>query len=357
MTRVLVAPADTEGCGHYRLIWPARACGFDVIMPSETWIRAEFEETPDGPRIRRLLEAPDVDVLVMQRTAHRDTADLVPLFQAEGIAVVIDVDDDFTCIDPGNTAHDVYDPALSPDRNWEHLLRACEQADLVTCSTPALARRFGRAGNAKILPNCIPARYLEQHRLRILGGRGENPLTKLRVGWTGSVDTHPGDLEVTGGAVGAVTRRRSSHVLFHTVGTGQGVKAALGIGTSSATGWVPLEQYPTAVAHLDVGIVPLRHHAFNRAKSWLKGLEMAALGVPFIASPLPEYERLARMGAGVLAARPADWERELTALLSSPARRDDLRAAGMDVARDWTYEQNAERWAQAWTNARRKVAA
>ena len=62
--------------------------------------------------------------------------------------------------------------------------------------------------------------------------------------------------------------------------------------------------YTSSVAELGVGLVPLLDSAFNRAKSWLKGLEYAALGVPFVASPTPEYVKLAGLGAGLLADDP-----------------------------------------------------
>ena len=104
----------------------------------------------------------------------------------------------------------------------------------------------------------------------------------MAVGWSGSTNTHPGDLEATGGAVGRVTKG------FHVIGTGVGVADALGLARRpSATNWVPLFRYPEFLAQLDVGIVPLRACAFNRAKSWLKGLEMVACGVAFVASATP----------------------------------------------------------------------
>ncbi len=36
-----------------------------------------------------------------------------------------------------------------------------------------------------------------------------------------------------------------------------------------------------------VGIAPLVDRPFNRSKSWIKGLEYSAFGLPFVASPLP----------------------------------------------------------------------
>ena len=59
------------------------------------------------------------------------------------------------------------------------------------------------------------------------------------------------------------------------------------------TGMIEQELFHAQVAQLDTGIVPLQRSRFNEAKSNLKGLEYAALGVPFVASPTAEYERLA----------------------------------------------------------------
>jgi len=295
---------------------------------------------------------PEADVVVLQRAAQRTQAEMIPHLQAAGIAVVIDVDDDFSAIPPDNVAHQHYDPERSPHRNHEHLEAACDLADLVTCATPALAHRYAPHGRFAVLPNCVPERYLQERQVRRLAGRAWDSTVKLKVGWTGSLDTHPGDLEVTQGAVGRVLKEYESVSYFRTIGTGKGVREALKLHRGdNASGWLPIDLYPRALVDLDIGIVPLRRCAFNRAKSWLKGLEMAALGVPFVASHTPEYERLAKLGAGRLAARPQDWERELRALLQSPALRDDVAARGMQVAREFTIEKNSWRWLDAWSRA------
>jgi len=265
---------------------------------------------------------------------------------------VVEVDDDFTRIDPRNVAHDACDPRTSPDRNYQHLLRACAQADLVTVSTAALAGRFASHGRVAVVPNCVPAAYLSEPNRRIFSGRDWQPGTKVRVGWAGSVETHPGDLEATGGALGTVLRELGGVASCHIVGTGRGVKDALRLTAEpSSTGWMPLEHYPKALAQLDVGIVPLRACAFNRAKSWLKGLEMAACGVPFVASPLPEYERLATLGAGVLASNSRQWAEQLRTFVTRPDVRAECAAKGRAVAKHYTIEANAHRWWEAWTSA------
>ncbi len=119
-----------------------------------------------------------------------------------------------------------------------------------------------------------------------------------------------------------------------------------------ATGWVDLDQYPTVYAGLDAAIVPLQPNRFNEAKSWLKGLEAAALGVPFVASPTGPYQQLHDLGAGLLAVTPDDWNRHITNLMGSPQMRADIAGQGLAVAADWTIERRVDAWVDAWHHAR-----
>lgn len=343
--RIGVYPADRGGCGHYRLIWPARALadqGADVVLrDGEAYddIEAVIHVADDGTRTILNVDAGDVDVVVIQRPLRREVADSITLLQQGGVRVVVDIDDDFSCIHPNNVSWRGCHPAHSPHRNFAHLARACRQADLVTVSTPALAERYGRHGRTIVVPNCVPASYLEQPRPEHDG---------VFVGWSGSVDTHPDDLQVTRGAI---PRALTAGGEFAVVGTGKGVAFALGLsGPPRACGWVDIDLYAAAVAELDVGVVPLADSRFNQAKSWLKGLEMAAVGVPFVASPTVEYRRLAVEGAGVLAGRPRDWQRHLERLIRDSDARAELSACGRDVASRWTIEGNTDRWWDAWSS-------
>lgn len=351
MTRIHVHAADEGGCGHYRLIWPAEAAiaaGADVELIRPDDARAQIECVSSiealalsGKKVpHRLRHVPDADVVVLQRPLTDDLVVVVELLKAAGIAVVVELDDDFAAIERNNSAWADVQPHLSPARNYRHLLRACELADLVTVSTPALAARYGRHGRVVVIPNHVPRRYLYI-----------TPAVhdELRVGWSGSTETHPNDLQAAGAGIARALGDRR----FHVIGDGVGVRRNLGLGRNVAhtSGWLSLEQYPHGMAELDVGVVPLASTPFNEAKSWLKGLEFAAVGVPFVATPTQQYRELHELGAGRLAARPRDWERELRRLIDSPAARDDLAADGRDVAARLTIEANVDRWVDAWTSA------
>lgn len=82
--------------------------------------------------------------------------------------------------------------------------------------------------------------------------------------------------------------------------------------------------------------------------SWLKSLEMAAVGVPWVASPTPEYRRLHELGCGALARKPKEWLRELRRLIADPALRQERSETGRQVAAGLTVEGHAWRWAEQW---------
>lgn len=335
------------------MTWPAEALidqGADLYLrdanDGDADIDGMFEDTVDpvtGKVVASKLVdviAPDADVVVLQRPLHRKVADAIPLLQAKGVRVVVEVDDDFSTIHPRNVSFAAVHPRTSPDRNFHHLLRACAYADHVVVTTTALARRYAKHGRWTVVPNHIPAAYFDEQRELHDGG--------LFVGWTGSVDTHPTDLQVTGGGVARALGDTGAR--FAVIGTGKGVQKNLDLQTPPlASGWLELDEYPAAVAQLDVGIVPLDLTAFNHAKSWLKGLEMAALGVPFVASPTDDYVRLAKLGAGVLAGKPREWRRELDHLILDIPLREEAAGRGRAMAGEWTIEGNADRWWNAWT--------
>lgn len=361
--KVLIAHADEGGCGHYRLLWPAdvlRNEGHEITIDGggdtihATW-------SPDGTVTS--VEPIDADVVIFQRPLTAHVADAIPFIQKNGSAVVVELDDDFWSIDRRNAAAADAHPENNPYRNHQHLTRACKAADLVTVSTPALAKKI--PNQVRILRNMIPESYLAATV------KDDAPWHKFEgrtaiVGWTGSPKTHPGDLAVMGTSL--VHSVRKTGAVFFAIGSARtGGAVGFAPGESAFTGhaddpdatWVPLDEYPRVIKGLDIGIVPLRMSEFNEAKSYLKGLEYAALGVSFVASPTGEYRRLNAAGAGDLAPYKHDWERALTKLITNATYRSERALAGVEVAEGMTYEKNAWQWMDAWEQAvrLRKVSA
>lgn len=341
---VYVYPADVYGCGSYRMIWPAmalRAQGHTVrlVMPhAREGIGGEMDS-----RTGELVDVhapPDADVVVLQRVSMSNMAKAVAMMRAKGIAVVIDMDDDLTKIDPNNPAFAAMHTKRGDVRHsWRNAHKACLDATLVTVSTPELLRVYAPHGRGVVIENRIPASYLDVAHS-----------DSAAIGWPGSTHSHPFDLQVVGPAVARLAREG---VEYLGIGPAEGLRQALGLEEDPpVTGSVDLDQWPHALAALGVGMAPLADTGFNAAKSWLKPLEMMACGVPWVASPRAEYARLAKLTqCGVLARTPKDWYRQLRRLVSDSSLRRDMSEAGRAAASEMTIEGNAWRWMQAWSDA------
>lgn len=337
--KVCVFPADAWGCGSYRLIWPAQtlsAQGYDVhiVMPGETsglhgnWIDGELQG---------VIVDNDADVFVFQRVTARPLAQLIVFLLKQGRTVVVDMDDDLTNIHPSNPAFRMLHPKTSPHNNWQHASNACRNATLVTVSTPELQRRYGQQ-RSRVLRNCVPRSFIDLPR--------REP-AEPTWGWAGAVHSHPDDLPMIAGAVQSL---RSSYL---TVGYSEGTGKALGLPEDPpATGRIEFADWSRALQSISVGVAPLADTKFNEAKSWLKPLEYAAVGVPWVASDRAEYRELWNVSGGeggfLVGDRTRDWIRPLKRLLTDDAFRRETGEAGRTAAAKMTIEEHAWRWMETW---------
>jgi glycosyltransferase involved in cell wall biosynthesis len=289
----------------------------------------------------------DCDVLVLQRPMLWIMPEVIDFVQARGIAVVVEIDDDFHTPHPRNLAFQLMHPRHNELQNWHHLAECVKRADLITVSTDQLARRYGSHGRVAVLRNYADSELLGIRR------RGNG----ATLGWAGTTVNHPTDLQATRGGVGMAMDKRPGWRFLCVGGAGHvdEVVSQLEVKRErfDATEWKVLELHRLVLSQLDVGIVPLVDTSFNAAKSWLKGLEYAALGIPFVASDLPEYERL-RFAHGIgelVSPRSRDWRRACLRLMDNPDR-DQVGSEWREVVRrELTIEANAWRWPEAWREA------
>ncbi len=340
--RVYVYPSDLGGCGYYRLTWPAnvlKAAGYDVrvIHPSQA-NKIGGGVDKDGKLVSLKIPS-DADVMVFQRVTSRLIIDGIKIMRANGIAVVIDVDDDMHSIHPANPAFNALRPGGDkPEYDWHNAQAALAGATLVTTSTDALLKRYASHGRGVVLHNCIPKIALEIPHV-----------DSESFGWPGALLSHMDDPQVMGTSAARLQREGYE---FRIVGPPRGTKAAFQLDQDpTTTGPVPLGAWLHSIAKLGVGVAPLNDTRFNAAKSWLKMLEMAAVGVPCVGSPRNEYRRLHALGVGLLADNPRAWYRHLKSLLTNPTQRAELGQAGREAVKQLTIEGNAWRWAEAWEQA------
>ena len=339
MIHVALVPADEYGCGHYRMRLPGDHSGAVVEYHERAKLRTS-NDLKTASVVLRHVDVNGADVAVFQRPMDHRLVPVIEQLKRQGVATVVELDDNLAALDPRHVGYRASHPTVNPLINFDHLRRACKAADLVTVSTSALARAFGGHGRCVVIPNMVDEALLEINE----------PFKRAMVGWTGMPATHPGDLAVLGGSIAELLRDYG--VSFGTIGDPDETAKALGMDPLDivGSGWLDLDAYYRLMAAFAVGVVPLRNSAFNHSKSDLKGLEFAALGVPFVASPLPEYQALASRGVGRLATKPKRWRAQIRELLTGD--RTEVIEAGRTYVREHrTIQGQAWRWLEAWEDA------
>lgn len=348
--KVYVIPADAFACGHYRLIWPAdvlRRQGMDVtIVPpgkeSGFMVKAEDDPTIEGGQRLISVRIPEgADLFVLQRPAHPMQPQLIRMLRANGIAVVVDMDDDMSSIHPNNVAFHTYRTHTSTQFDWRSAGLSCKEATLVTTSTRALLKTYARTGRGIVVDNYVPA--------ATLGYTSAEETAEF--GWAGTTQSHPNDLQVTGAAIQRLIDEGHS---FRVVGGPSKVRQAARLKQEPHyTGSVGLDVWIKTIADsYRVGLVPLAPSQFNTAKSRLKGIEHMAAGRPWVASPRDEYRRLVKeSGCGLLADTPKQWYTQLKRLLTDDVLYKEQVEAGTEYIQSQTFQTNAWKWREAWEMA------
>jgi glycosyltransferase involved in cell wall biosynthesis len=242
-----------------------------------------------------------------------------------------------------NLAYKTTSPDTNPDNNRDHYVAIIEQADALITSTPFLKEFYEKKYPDK--PIFMVRNGIDVERWKIRKDhRGHLPT----FGWVGATPWRSGDLETLNPFFGEFLKEK--HLKFHHAGNvinAPQASSQIGIDKNLCT-FEPMKtmlNVPELYRKMDVGIVPLRNVPFNHAKSYLKGLENAAAGVPFIASGgLPEYQLLADAGVGRIANTPDEWIGHMTDLLNPKTRLEERMESHKIVSEEFSMKQRGYEW-------------
>jgi glycosyltransferase involved in cell wall biosynthesis len=280
----------------------------------------------------------EADVIVGQRVCLPAATVRWQNLAKQGRAkLVYEIDDDLFQVHPSSK---VAAPFFNHPEIQANLRANLQVADVVTVTTDHLAEQLAPYNdNIVVLPNCVPAALCDTQPARREG--------VLTVGWGGSA-THAIDWRGPDEHIARVIRRRADTEL-HVLGWRPDILWRLvPEGRRRFTDW--LHRVPDLHATLDyhVGVIPLRDIPFNRSKSDIKLLELAALGIPAICSNAGPYASSGTIAGSLMVNRPMSWERHLVELLDDEALRARVGKAANSWARGRTMEGNAHRWEEAY---------
>lgn len=274
----------------------------------------------------------DADVVIVPRPSQKAQYQAARGAKLSGLAVVVEIDDELDATHKENHAHTF----LEQGRYW--LYRTMEIADLITCSTERLAEKYYPLKSV-VVPNYVHDMVFDY----------EMNKDKHGIGWTGSIGVHPNDLHQVGDAIARVTDETGWK--FRHIGDGD-LSDIIKCNYVSY-GEVDFSQYLLGIDTFALGIVPLEHSDFNDSKSWLKGIEYASAGVPFVASPRREYRKMKKeFKVGLLAKNPHEWYTKLKRLCKDDAERESLSKQYRETAYEhFRISTNAWKWDEAWAEA------
>lgn len=322
------------GCTYYRCLLPANTVGGASVV-------GKIAFTPSagfGVRTSGTTATFGFDQIVFKLIMHKQVPRQMRVAQQLGQRIIVDIDDHFDGLHDANRAKALTDPSNNRAYNTDHFRAIVEQADVVTVTTPFLLDYYqDKAKDVRLIRNGI-----NPNQFREIKHANRKPV----IGWAGATSWRSNDLEHLRSWLPDFLEKHDLEFLhsghepdapeFHEL-TGVPIERMLHMRMQ------PIHRYADMLA-FDIGIVPLSQIDFNRAKSAIKGLEYAASGIPFVADPLPEYERLAEMGVGRIAHTPRRWVTHMTALLDHGTRRREARRQAQLVLRDHTIHNTAEDW-------------
>ena len=332
----IVAVLQRSSIRHPGVITDAPdACGFirGLLPLNELAKSGEFDFTVVEPdRVTDYV----ADLFFTQRTAieSADTAkDIIAHCRETGMKIVFDIDDDLLGIASDHPEYELYQRQLSG------AFQFATQSDLLFASTETLKKRLQKwNANIAVIPNALDSNVwnLTAAPPKASSGARSDP---IRVLYMGSM-THAADLQLMEPAIRRLNEEFGKRFQFDIVGV-----------TASAVrpDWCECmdpppevsESYPAFVHWLQsvnkwhIGIAPLVDTKFNGAKSGIKYLDYAALGLAVVCTDIQGYlDVIESEEDGLLVENTEDaWYAALRRLVVDHELREKLQQNAMKKVR------------------------
>jgi glycosyltransferase involved in cell wall biosynthesis len=339
-----------NGCTWYRCILPAmamirrnHACQIGTISVADGKV---------GVRVRAPLYKTEGiysghKMLVFKLPMHAANLIAVQIAKANKVRVVVDIDDWFDNLPETNRARQQTDPELHKDNNRDIYFQVIEMADALICSTPFLYDFYSKKHPTK--PVFMVRNSIDIGRWPKRNTRRSVPV----IGWVGATPWRSRDLEQLSSFFKEylISQNTTFHHSGH-IAAADSAASLLGIDDKqvSTTPMLPMTQLPELYKNIDIGIVPLNNVEFNHAKSYLKGLEYAAAGIPFVASHTPEYQYLADAGVGRIAKTDEEWIAHFNELMDYNMRVDESELNKEIITEHFSIDSFASQWEHVYTS-------
>lgn len=345
---VLFVGMGNSRVSWYRAILPGMYTGCDwmglVGQPPRTAVATSYVK---GQTKAARFE--DYDVIVLQQPRGSGWFKIINNLREQGKVVLYEIDDYVHGIRKSGD-HD-FRGYFDRDslKQMELCMRAC---DGMICSTEYIARRYrGLAGRTWVCEN-----GLDMGRYRLTRPqRGDIDGTpSVTLMWSGATGHRRGTEEWMG-MVGRVMTDYP-HVCFASIGQdfGEYFREQFG-GRVISIPFAALETYPAAMMLGDIALAPAGQSSWYKAKSGLRAMEAAALGIPIVAD-LHYQREVDEHVTGFIATDVRDAEEHVRGLVEDEKLRHKMGAsARVHAERTFDMKHRRESWKTTIIDAWEKV--
>lgn len=267
--------------------------------------------------------------------------------RANGVKLIMDLDDDLWDILPDNPAYQTYQPSGKAIKNFTAI---CNEVDYVTTTSMYLkhvicnnTRKHPTA--VKVFPNYIDL-DLYSHRSTF---KDDNEIVLLHFGST----THFLDLAENEFMKG-IDKIMSDfpNVKFKTVGAmlpdyknRWGQRYENDFGDPDIYKWIK-EKFPKFMDEADIIVVPLKKSIYTKAKSSIKFLEASSAKKPGVWQNIRQYDEVIDGNNGFLAESADDWYQAIKILIEQKDLRKKMGQRAFDtIEKDWQQGDKVEDYA------------
>jgi len=332
---------ETHGCGHIRLLRP-----LSYPVPGISWDIRHGLDLPDNP----------LDVIILERLWKPGRITLTIAEQLvrnvrERKAVLIYTLDD-NLLDLNLDTSDCEFPHQEQRMIARFFSR---EADGIIVSTETLKKRLQKLNkNIQVVPNALDERLFPYRKEPLPAQRRNDSLT---FGYMGTF-THTDDLMMLLEPLRTFLREQAGNVKFELVGVTMDSRIidlfeGLPVYTlhpRSKTAYPRFVKWAAEHLQWDFAIAPLKESRFNNAKSDIKYLDYAMLGIPAIYSNVYAYRALVVHGeTGLLCENsPEAWLAALRLIYADNSLRDHIRSNAFSyILQNRTLKHRANDWFQA----------
>lgn len=330
--RGIVMLKDKGGCGYWRMTLPSRYMNREGIYIDVTGGAVDFNS---------LLE---YDTIFVQRAHDWDSFTILERLKAAGKWIVYDIDDDLFSIPEDNPASKMM------GRSEKIAAAECMKlADVLITSTEVLKERLTQMLDGKV-PVVVP-NALDPDDKWIPTPLTGSPDGWKRIFWQGS-NTHDEDWAECFEAVDRVMQERPDVMMVI-----MGHLPTLVQKVATQPHWqnriqflgpVEPEAYFRLIKHVraEVGLAPLTNNWFNMAKSNIKWMENAMIGMPTVASDVRPYSDTISPGEdGFLCSTTDEWKTAIDNCLDDERlRKRTVENARKHVRNFFDIANVADQW-------------